>query len=101
MFTTAPGVGNVDTITDYNVANDTIWLSRAVFTGIGDAINSLSRSAFVVGAQAADASDRIIYNNLTGALSWDVDGAGGAAAVQFAQLSTGLNMTNQEFRVIA
>ncbi len=101
VFTTAPGFGNVDTITDYNMANDTIWLSRTVFTGIGEANNNLSRSAFVVGSQAADASDRIIYNNLTGALLWDVDGAGGVAAVQFAQLSTGLTMTSQEFRVIA
>jgi len=100
-FTTSPDVGNVDTITDYNVANDTIWLSRAVFTNIGNANTTLSTAAFVVGVQAADASDRIIYNNLTGALSWDADGTGGAAAVQFAQLSTGLNMTNQEFRVIA
>ncbi len=100
-FSTAPGVGNVDTITDYNVANDTIWLSRAVFTGIGNANTTLSTAAFVVGSQAADASDRIIYNNLTGALLWDADGAGGVAAVQFAQLSAGLTMTNQEFRVIA
>jgi len=101
VFNTAPGAGNVDTITDYNVANDTIWLSRAVFTGIGNANTTLSTAAFVVGSQAADASDRIIYNNLTGALLWDADGAGGVAAVQFAQLSAGLTMNNQEFRVIA
>jgi len=101
VFSTALGATNVDTITDYNVANDVIHLSRTIFTGIGNANTNLSTAAFVMGAQAADASDRIIYNNLTGAVLWDADGIGGAAAVQFAQLSTGLVMTEQEFRIIA
>ncbi|MBE9139178.1 hypothetical protein IQ254_18585 [Nodosilinea sp. LEGE 07088] len=38
-----------------------------------------------MGAAAADASDRFIYNN-NGALLFDVDGAGGAAQVQIATL---------------
>jgi len=46
----------------------------------------LTASAFVYGTAAADASDRIIFNEATGALVYDRDGTGSAAAVQFATL---------------
>ena len=49
---------------------------------------------------AADADDRIIDNAATGALLFDADGVGGAAAVQFATLSAGLAMTAGELTVI-
>jgi serralysin len=60
----------------------------------------LAASAFHIGAAAADALDRIIYNSTTGALSFDADGVGGAAAVQFADLSANLAMTNGDFFVV-
>ncbi|MEY5098276.1 MAG: hypothetical protein RJA36_995 [Pseudomonadota bacterium] len=41
------------------------------------------------GAAAHDASDRLIYNTSTGALYYDADGQGGAAAVQVALIGTG------------
>ena len=44
--------------------------------------------------------DRIVYDNTTGALLFDSDGVGGAAAVQFAELSTGLALTNLDFLVV-
>jgi serralysin len=55
---------------------------------------------FRIGAAAQDADDHIIYNDVTGALSFDVDGTGAAAAVQFAQLSAGLALVNTEFLVV-
>ncbi|MBL8548130.1 MAG: M10 family metallopeptidase C-terminal domain-containing protein, partial [Hyphomonadaceae bacterium] len=96
VFTTALGPSNIDTITDFNVANDTIHLSTAIFTGIGGA-GVLSAAAFHIGAAAADASDRIIYDSATGALYYDADGNGGGAAIQFATLATGLALTNVDF----
>jgi serralysin len=54
----------------------------------------------VIGAAAQDAQDRIIYNSATGALLYDSDGVGGAAAVQFAELSAGLALTNLDFLVV-
>ncbi|MFN0194179.1 MAG: beta strand repeat-containing protein [Aestuariivirga sp.] len=97
LFTTAIGPLNTDTITDFDVATDTIRLDDAIFTGL--ALGTLAVSAFVTGAAAADASDRIIYNSGTGALLFDADGLGGLAAKQFAIVSTGLAMTNADFFV--
>ena len=91
---------NVDTITDFSVADDTIMLDDDVFSsslGLGN----ISAGEFVIGAAALDANDRIIYNSATGALSYDSDGVGGTAQIQFATLSTGLALTNLDFLVVA
>jgi Ca2+-binding RTX toxin-like protein len=89
---------NVDRITDFNVAADTIRLDNAVFKGLGE--GWLAAGAFHTGTAAADAQDRIIYNKTTGALSYDADGSGSGAAVHFATVSAGLALTNADFFVI-
>ena len=61
---------------------------------------NISAGEFVIGAAAQDADDRIIYNSGTGALLYDSDGAGGAAAIQFAQVNTGLGLTHLDFLVV-
>jgi len=96
FFDTA--LGEIDRVEDYAVADDTILLENGIFTGL--AAGTLSAAAFHIGSAAADADDRIIYNNATGALLFDVDGNGNATAVQFATLATGLAMTASEFTVI-
>jgi len=109
VFNTAPSATNLDTITDFspnvNGNNDTIWLAGSVFTGLGATNATLNAAAFRQVTTATlgqvDATDRIIYNSTTGALSWDADGSGANfQAVQFAQLNPNLNLTNQDFRVI-
>ena len=60
----------------------------------------MSSSAFYAGAAAHDLTDRIIYNSNTGALSYDADGTGSAAAVQFAELSPGQALTYQDFQIV-
>ena len=90
---------NVDVITDFNVADDTIVLENAVFTGL-TAGAALDASQFAIGAAAQDATDRIIYNDVTGDLLFDVDGAGGTAAVLFAEVSPGLALTNLDFLIV-
>jgi Ca2+-binding RTX toxin-like protein len=98
-FETAAGAGNVDRILDFNVVDDTIFIDNAVFAGL--AAGALASGAFRSGAAAADADDRIIYNSATGALLFDSDGAGGAAAAQFATLATGLaTLSASDFTVI-
>ena len=95
-FTTT---GHIDTITDYNVANDTIQLENAIFTKL-TATGTLAAAQFRIGAQAADSNDFIVYNNITGALSYDADGNGAGAMATIAMIGAGLNMTNADIVVI-
>ena len=95
-FTTT---GHIDTITDYNVANDTIQLENAIFTKL-TITGTLAAAQFRTGAQAADSNDFIVYNNITGALSYDVDGNGVGTMVTIAMIGAGLNMTNADIVVI-
>jgi Ca2+-binding RTX toxin-like protein len=91
---------NVDRISDFNVADDTILLDQTIFSsslGLGN----ISAGELVIGPAAQDANDRIIYNSNTGALFYDSDGVGGTAQVQFAQLSQGLALTNLDFLVVS
>ena len=87
---------NVDQIADFTVVDDTIRLDDAIFTGL--TVGTLAVNALRIGAAAADADDRIIYDNTTGALSFDVDGNGAGAAIQFATLSVGLRADEQRLR---
>jgi serralysin len=98
VFDSAFGASNVDRIADFSVADDTIHLDDAVFRGVKT--GQLSQAAFYAGAAAHDADDRIIYNANTGALSYDADGNGSGAAVQFATVSTGLGLTSADFYVV-
>jgi serralysin len=89
----------VDTITDFLADDDTILLDNASFTALGTD-GPLAADAFHIGPAAADASDRIIYDDTTGALYYDSDGNGVAAAIQFASMATGLSLTEAHFLVI-
>ena len=95
VFSSALGGGNVDVIFGYNVADDTIQLNSAVFTGL--AAGALDSGAFVIGAAAGDADDRIIYDSATGQLYFDADGNDVGAAVLFATLSPGIALTSADF----
>ncbi|SFK28206.1 Ca2+-binding protein, RTX toxin-related [Methylorubrum salsuginis] len=88
---------NVDRITDFAVASDSIALENAIFKSLK--VGDLAAGAFYIGSAAHDASDRIIYNNKTGALLYDADGKGGQAAVQFATLDSNLKLTADHFDI--
>jgi Ca2+-binding RTX toxin-like protein len=99
VFNTGLGSGNVDRITDFSTVDDTFLLENATFKAL-TATGTLGSAAFYAGAAAHDSNDRIIYNAANGALSYDADGTGAGASVQFATLATGLALTNQDFLVI-
>jgi len=100
VFDTTLGKSNIDVIKDFDVRYDTILLDDDVFRKVG-AVGNLAASAFVIGTQALDANDRIIYNKSTGALYYDADGSGSGAAVQFATLGKNLALTASDFDIIA
>jgi Ca2+-binding RTX toxin-like protein len=90
---------NLDVVTDFNVADDTIELSSAIFSNLAG-VGFLSAGEFLIGDAAQDASDRIIYDDETGALYYDADGTGATAAVQFAELDPGLALTRFDFEIV-
>ena len=95
-----PGtLASFDTITDFQVNFDEIWLSAATFRKLG-APGALAAERFALGT-ATEADDRIIYDAATGALFYDADGKRVGLAVQFAQLATGLALTELDFVLIA
>ena len=96
-FDTALGAGNIDTITDFSPLLDTILLDDAVFTGLP--LGVLAAAAFNNGGPV-DANDRIIYNPVSGALSFDPDGSGATLQTQFATLGNLAVISNADFLVV-
>ncbi|MDQ4087274.1 MAG: calcium-binding protein [Pseudomonadota bacterium] len=88
---------NVDTILAFSPFYDTIFLSRSIFTALP--AGALSEEAFHTGSSAGDPSDRIIYQKSTGSIFYDADGSGGTAAVLFAQVAPGTELTYLDFNV--
>ncbi|MBI4989460.1 MAG: hypothetical protein HZC23_11625 [Rhodocyclales bacterium] len=99
-FNTAPGSDNVDSISDF-ASGDLVSLSASIFNGIGAAGGSMDAAAFVAGAVALDAGDRILYDQGAGALYYDADGSGAAAAQLFAQLVPGAALGADAINVVA
>jgi serralysin len=67
------GLPYADTITDFNVADDTIMLMRGAVPTLP--FGTLAASAFkVLGSGPVDADDRIIYDKATGKVYYDSDG---------------------------
>lgn len=79
------------------LSGDRILLDQDIFAKLKP--GALSASAFVIGAKATDDADRIVYDSKTGALSYDADGSGRGAAVQFAKIGAGLDLTAADFLV--
>jgi serralysin len=106
VFSTTPNKRtNKDTITDFKVRDDTIWLENSIFKKLGkkgteDNPSKLKASYFKIADKAQDKDDYIIYNKKTGVLSYDADGSGRGQAVDFAVIKKNLPLTSNDFAVI-
>jgi serralysin len=99
LFTTAlDALTNVDTVSDFNVADDVFNLENAVFTAL-TTTGVLNASLFGL-TTTADADDRILYNAVTGDLIYDTNGNTAGGDTIFAKLTTGLALTAADFVVI-
>ena len=99
-FDAAALTGGIRSISDFSVADDTIELMKTAFPQLqGDASDFLLASNFVIGALALTVSQHVVYSATTGALSYDADGNGTGAAVQFATLPPNLGMTSGDFHL--
>lgn len=98
--TTPNATTNLDTITDFNAAADSIGLENAIFTKL-TATGSLASAYFKANTSgvAVDTNDYIVYNTTTGALYYDADGSGAGAKVQFATLTGHPTITAADFIV--
>lgn len=98
IFQFDAAISGVDSILDFSAVDDAFSLNRAVFSGVSET-GALSPSAFHLGKAAGDADDRIIYDQFTGRIFYDADGAGGAAHILFATVTAGTELTNADFYI--
>ncbi len=89
---------NVDRLIDFGNGDDVFKLKASVFTGLS--AGALAADAFVLGTAAADANDRIIYDQTTGQLWHDGDGVGGADATLFATLANKATLEADDFAIV-
>ncbi|HEX8257938.1 MAG TPA: M10 family metallopeptidase [Allosphingosinicella sp.] len=86
---------NVDELIDYSRIDDTIYLDCDVFTALAE--GKIAAEAFHRGAAAADAGDRILFDQASGKLFYDADGNGDGAAILFATLAPGASVNSFDF----
>jgi Ca2+-binding RTX toxin-like protein len=98
VFNSVLASQNIDTISDFSTSEDMIQLDPSIFAALAPG-GPLSAEAFHVGSAADSFSNRIIYDQKNGALFYDHDGAGGDAAVRFATLGKGLELTASNFDI--
>lgn len=96
-FSTALGPDNVDVITDFTSGADSFLLSQAIFASLDRGV--VGADAFTVGTAATTADQHLIYDQTSGSLSYDSDGVGGAAQVEFARVTPNLALAAGDFKV--
>jgi Ca2+-binding RTX toxin-like protein len=92
---------NVDIIQDFEQGTDLIHLDDAIFKKL-KGITLSSDNIYIEGA-ARDLNgknDFLVYNNFTGALSYDADGSGKGAAIQFATLIGIPELSSSDFLIV-
>lgn len=100
VFNTGFESGDVDLITDFSAAQDTIVLDGEIFVGLSKGFLASSGFAANSWGAATDRLDRFVYETDTGKLFFDMDGKGGLVGIHFATLESGLSLSALDFFVI-
>jgi 2',3'-cyclic-nucleotide 2'-phosphodiesterase (5'-nucleotidase family)/DNA-binding beta-propeller fold protein YncE len=90
-------LASVQTVAHFDAAHDTLRLDHAVFAGLP--LGQLDESRLASGAAFGSAA-QLVYEAQTGALFYDGDGAGAAAATKFAVLSDRPDLTASNVFVV-
>jgi Ca2+-binding RTX toxin-like protein len=98
---TAFNLTGIDTITDFLSGVDKIALNIDQFTSLTVGSFTADNLVCSVGAAAGDANDFLLFDTSTGALSYDADGSGAGAAVQFATLTGVTSLSASDIEVFA
>ena len=101
VFDTKLGASNVDHITDFSSAHDSIVINNVVMQSLW--LGFLPQGQFYAHAGATgahDSNDHIIYDTVSGKLFYDADGKGGQAAVQFAVLDNHPTLHASDFFIV-
>lgn len=96
-FSTKLGNGNIDTIQDFQAGVDKIGLSSEIFSGLGSTFEAVELQ---LGVSATGSNAVVLYDSATGSLYYDADGAGSGAAVQFALITPGTELSAADFTII-
>ncbi|MFN6528603.1 calcium-binding protein [Nostoc sp. ChiSLP03a] len=92
----------VERLYDFDATNELIKISTNGFPSRDLSLGVLKTNQFTIGASATTSNQLFIYNSTTGGLFFDEDGSAGVySQVQFAQLSPGLSLTNNNFVLFA
>ncbi|MFZ4523968.1 MAG: FG-GAP-like repeat-containing protein [Chlorobium sp.] len=101
QFSTTPGKYNSDVITDFHSGSDKIELLSTLFANIKGADGVFNGSDILIGARAskgtATGDEHLIFNTANHTLSYDADGSGTGAAVQFATLTGVVTLLDTDF----
>ena len=102
-FNTALGKTNIDYIYSFAHDTDRIQLDDAIFKKFVGTNGQIDSASFVTGdngVKALDTNDFLIFNTATGALSYDADGSGKGAAMQFATLVGVTDLAASDFWIV-
>jgi hypothetical protein len=99
VFNTKLGASNIDTVLDFNVADDRFLLSDVIFTAVNSGVLLSGYFRNNTTGLAQDSNDHIIYERDTGELYYDANGTGSGSGILFAKITVGLSLTNADFAV--
>ncbi|MCR9148009.1 MAG: sodium:calcium exchanger, partial [Rhodobacteraceae bacterium] len=101
VFDRAIGPDNVDRIIDFNVneaaEGDILFMKGSVFGGM--AAGALDAGQFVAGTAAQDANDRFLFDQGSGRLWFDADGAGAGDQVLIATFEQNATVTAGDIEI--
>lgn len=99
VFDVKPDNTSVDKIRDFSsAAGDKLMLDHSIFAELS--LSGFSDENFVLGRNALEADDKLIYDQASGILSYDADGSAAGVAIHVADLDNSAALHFKDFMLI-